>query len=939
MKIKTASLTLILTTLLSIAQHSLAQPQSAWKQIFNGRDLQGWTINGGEGKVRVQDKCIVLNMKANTKEHTFLRTNDQYQDFIFEVDCKRDTSFQYGILFRARPAADTAHVRLNGYQVKIDHTSRHWTGGIYDDFGTSWNWLTTLQQDKRAQQAEKPVGEWNHWRFEVIGKMIKVWLNGIPTTNLINTKYDKGFIAFKIHFLGNNPEREKASSWFRNARIIDIHPETYSTKIDIPAKEITAQVSVAFSANNKPVAFGVDRLEKAFQRSGQQVIKTNLETANETEDITVVISADARSIRKEGYRISLANKKLRITATEATGAMYGLLDIAEQIQMGKTWQTVKEATVNPHFTVRAIKYNLPWSSYRTGPAMEQHMQLSRDLNFWQAFLDQMADNRFNILSLWNVHPFSFMVKPTNFPGANNFSNQEMREWKQFWTSLFRMAKERGIEPYIVNWNIAVSPEFAQKYKVRERNDTSATVKRYTREVVTQVIDEYPDLAGIGITLADWMSNFQTGNGRLPEMTPKDREDWIEETVIAGIKAAKRPVKLIHRSVLSSDPAEMRRVINNATLPDTTLVEIKFNWSHGHSTPVLALTHDSHSGKTDDGYWNPFPTNYRIEWMIRNEDFFILRWGQPAFIRSHIAENTQPYVNGYFVGSEGYIPAKDFSHIDDNHRNWMHAFEKQWLFYQLWGRLLYDPTTQDEVFEEGFNTRHGNGEGQRLLKAYAAASQMPLKLASFFAATWDYTLYSEGFLAPFAANSGLHDTVSSFISIEELIDHPTLDPNYISVRDFVKSLIENTSLPIGKLTPLMLADSLEADGKNTIKLITPLRRSASPALSCELDDLETWAYLSFYFADKLRAGVALQNLRLSQSKQQQEEAVKLLTNCLSYWKKVSEITSAHYKEVPYLERYQSGLNAFKDARTFSWIKYLLQVERDIKIAKEYLPLKK
>ena len=26
-------------------------------------------------------------------------------------------------------------------------------------------------------------------------------------------------------------------------------------------------------------------------------------------------------------------------------------------------------------------------------------------------LDQMAENRFNTLSLWNVHPFSFMVKP------------------------------------------------------------------------------------------------------------------------------------------------------------------------------------------------------------------------------------------------------------------------------------------------------------------------------------------------------------------------------------------------------------------------------------------------------------------------------------------------------------------------------------------------
>jgi len=925
----------ILFVISATLQPVSSQTAGVWKSLFKGKNLDGWTITGGDGKVRVENGCIVLNMKANTQEHTFLRTNKIYRDFIFEVDVRRDTAFHYGILFRGQNASDTAHVRLNGYQVKADHTARNWTGGIYDDFGTSWNWLYTLQQDKRAQHAEKAVGEWNHWRIEAIGNEIKVWLNGIPTAHLVNSKYNEGYIAFKIHFLGNDPEREKASSWFKNIRIIDVNVPKYAMKIDIPAKEVNAQVSVAFDTASKPLAFGVDRLQKAFQISGQQVIATNI-TADPAQDISVIISKADTSIKKEGFRISFLNKKLRITAIDTTGAMYGLLEVAEQIQLGNVWQDVRQETVNPHLAVRAIKYNLPWSSYRSGPAMEQHMEFSKDLHFWQVFLDQMADNRFNILSLWNIHPFSFMVKPVNFPAANSFSDEEMQEWKHFFSSLFRMARERGIEPFIVNWNIAVSPEFAKAYGVKERNDTSAIVKQYTREVVTQVINEYPDLAGIGITLADWMSNFKTANSDLPDMTPKDREDWIEETVVAGIKTANRPIKLLHRSVLSSDPLEMRRVINNADLPDTTLVEVKFNWSHGHSTPVLAMTHDSHSGKKDNGYWNPFPVNYRIEWMIRNEDFFILRWGQPDFIRAHIAENTHDFVNGYFVGSEGYIPAKDFSHIDNNHRNWDYAFQKQWLFYKLWGRLLYDPSTPNEVFEEGFNTRYGNGEGPRLLKAYTEASQMPLSLASFFAATWDYTLYSEGFLAPFAANAGLHDTVSSFISVDELIDHPVLDPKFISIADYVKAMDENKTLTSDKVTPLMLADSLELAGRDVLKLVKPLQTASVTPLACELNDLETWAYLSIYFADKLRAGVALQQFRLTGNKVHQTEAVSLLNNCLFFWKKISDVTASHYKEVPYLEGYKSPLKAFRDAQYFSWIKYLPQAERDIEIAKEARP---
>jgi hypothetical protein len=601
--------------------------------------------------------------------------------------------------------------------------------------------------------------------------------------------------------------------------------------------------------------------------------------------------------------------------------------------MGKTWQTISSKKVNPHFTVRALKFNLPWSSYRVGPAMDQHLEVCRDLKFWQRFIDQMAENRFNILSLWNVHPFSYMVKPVNFPGANNYSDKEMSEWKSFWTSLFRMAKDRGVQPFIVNWNIAVSPEFAKRYGVRERNDTSEIVKRYTREVVTQVINEYPDLAGIGITLADWMSNFSVENSKLPKMTPKDREDWIEQTVVAGIKAANRSVKFLHRSVLSSDPSEMRRVINNANLPDTTLVEIKFNWSHGHSTPVLALTHDSHSGKTDDGYWNPMPTNYRIQWMVRNEDIFILRWGQPDFIREHIAKNTAPFMNGYFVGSEGYIPARDFSHNDNGHKTWGYAFEKQWLFYQLWGRLLYDPNTPDAIFESAFNNRYQNKQGNLLLKAYASASRMPLYLASFHGSTWDYTLYSEGFLAPFTSNGGLHDTVSSFISIDELIDHPTLDPNYISIPEYVKANSEKKQVPVGKVTPVALADSLETDSKFVLDILKQLRRGASKALVCELDDLETWAHLSSYFAHKLKAGVALQTFRVSKDVTQQQKAVAFLTRALEEWRKVAQITSGHYKEVPYIDDHSTGGSAYKDALLFSWSKYLPQVERDIILAKE------
>jgi hypothetical protein len=695
----------------------------------------------------------------------------------------------------------------------------------------------------------------------------------------------------------------------------------------------SAQVTIHCNINSEPALFGIRQIERALREKGgsQKVIISKKEL---DADIVVRVERGQPGVIDGGYSIKRQGKSIQAFAHDEAGAMYAMLEIAEHLTTGKKLQDFKDKLYNPRLSVRAVKFNLPWSPYRTGEVMEQHHDVCRDLEFWQSFLDEMALNRFNVLSLWNVHPFSYMVKPTNFPKANSFTEKEMASWKKFWTSLFRMAKDRGIETFIVNWNIAVSPEFAAAYGVNERNDTSSIVKKYTREVVTQIINEYPDLSGIGVTLADWMSNFRSTNSPLPEMTAKDREDWIEETVVGGIKAANREVKFLHRSVLSADPAEMRRVIDNAQFKDTTLVEVKFNWSHGHSTPLLALTHDAHSGKVDNGYWNPMPKNYRIQWMIRNEDFFILRWGQTEFIRKHIDRNTQPYVNGYFVGSEGYIPAKDFSHLENKHKYWKYAFEKQWLFYKVWGRLLYDPATPDKIFALSFDDRYGKGLGKALMNAYNLAGKMPLRLASYHGATWDYTLYSEGFLAPFAPPVGLYDKASSFISVDELIDHPTLDPRYLSIPAYIKNANLSKTQPTDKTTPAQLADSLETGGDQILKITEPLRSpNASAGLWCELDDLDTWAYLSKYFATKIRAGIALHTFRTNADKLEQEKAVKLLSDCLNYWKKISEITTGHYREVPYLVDHSTTNNPQNDGKTFSWSKYLPQVERDIEIARQ------
>jgi hypothetical protein len=203
--------------------------------LFNGKNFEGWTIMGGNATIKIEENAIKLNQKANTKEHTFLVTKKKFKDFILELDCKRDPGFSYGILFRAQKTPDTAHVRLYGYQIKVDHDKkRNWTGAIFDDFGNTWNWISTLKEDNRAQKALKEAGNWDHYRIEANEDKIRVWINGIATANITNTKYKKGFIALKIHFLGNKPENEKPSAWIKNIKILTSSIPKHSNPIDIP---------------------------------------------------------------------------------------------------------------------------------------------------------------------------------------------------------------------------------------------------------------------------------------------------------------------------------------------------------------------------------------------------------------------------------------------------------------------------------------------------------------------------------------------------------------------------------------------------------------------------------------------------------------------------------------------------------------------------------
>jgi hypothetical protein len=237
----------ILIAMLVAVATSAQEPQ--WQNLFNGKNLKGWTKLNGTAEYKIQDNAIVGVSKMGTP-NTFLATDKMYDNFILEFEFKIDEGLNSGVQFRSNSLKNYRDGRVHGYQFEIDPSERAWTGGIYDEARRGWLYPLTYNTMKAvvvksddsgeclypptynplAQKAFKK-NEWNKGRIEAIGNSIRTWVNGIPCADLIDDMTKSGFIALQVHQIGNPKDEGKTVSW-RNIRILTENLDQFKTPED-----------------------------------------------------------------------------------------------------------------------------------------------------------------------------------------------------------------------------------------------------------------------------------------------------------------------------------------------------------------------------------------------------------------------------------------------------------------------------------------------------------------------------------------------------------------------------------------------------------------------------------------------------------------------------------------------------------------------------------
>jgi hypothetical protein len=190
--------------------------------LFNGKDFAGWTVPAGDnGHWKIVDGVIDYDARSEAKADKNLWFDREFGDFVLQVDWRiKETPFVNPNVPYILP--DGTHARdTQGQELKLalpDSDSGVFIRGSGRHQVNIWCWpigsgeMYGIRMDPKTApelraavtprtQADKPVGQWNHFEITVKGQTVTVVLNGktvLPGATIPDLPA-RGRIAFQHH--------------------------------------------------------------------------------------------------------------------------------------------------------------------------------------------------------------------------------------------------------------------------------------------------------------------------------------------------------------------------------------------------------------------------------------------------------------------------------------------------------------------------------------------------------------------------------------------------------------------------------------------------------------------------------------------------------------------------------------------------------------------
>ena len=706
------------------------------------------------------------------------------------------------------------------------------------------------------------------------------------------------------------------------------------------------------SPENAQLRFAASEIRAAMASKALQAIERS-ESSVAGDGPRIILSAELEKSRKlaaamgwtlprelapQSYSIRRRGSDLvAVLAAGASGAMYGGLDVAEAIRNG-TLESLSPADHHAHVEQRGIKFNIPLDlrtpSYSDNSDDAQaNIAEMWSMDFWREFLDDMARHRYNVLSLWNLHPFPSIVKVPEFPevalddvlrtkvafddtytfsGSDMFRPELMNKVEvvrkmtigdkiRFWRDVMQHAHDRGIDVYWFTWNIFTFGA-AGKHGITQSQTNPRTIE-YFRASVRETVLTYPLLAGFGITSGEQMEERKDGFSK---------EKWLWQTYGLGVADAVklqpgRQVRMIHRYHMTGHD-EIQREWKD--YPGPFDLSFKYSIAHMYSIPNPPFI------QTALPYLGP---NLRTWLTVRDDDYYSFRWGDPAYARAYIRNfPSKEKMAGFYMGPDGTIWGREsLSHAPQTPRQTI--IDKRWLGFMIWGRLSYNPDLPDSVFTSAIARRFPGADAEALAKTWASASQVMPLITRFFWGDIDLRWFPEACLS--------HPRARGFYTVRDFAGGETMPGSgVLDIRAWRVKKLANQ--PLDGPGPLEIADQLAAAAGSVLKSLPALQEVSqrNPEYRQTLNDFAAMAHLGNYYAAKIRAAADLALFDKTRDEAQRTSAVAHLRRALDHWKRYASAYTLEYKQPRLYNR-------------VGWVDLpalVAKAEQDIDIALNWIP---
>ncbi|HPD31283.1 MAG TPA: DUF1080 domain-containing protein [Phycisphaerae bacterium] len=172
-------------------------------QLFNGRDLTGWTCDLSKEGVKMEDVWSVADGVLHCKGEPggVLRTLDEYGDYVLSLEWRWPPGTQGGnngvLVHTSTPRTLGIWPKSIEVQLEKGNAGDFWVIGTELDVENEQARKQGRRHLNLTDGSEKPLGEWNHMEITCKGDEVIVRVNGELVNHATNCSVTRGAICLQ----------------------------------------------------------------------------------------------------------------------------------------------------------------------------------------------------------------------------------------------------------------------------------------------------------------------------------------------------------------------------------------------------------------------------------------------------------------------------------------------------------------------------------------------------------------------------------------------------------------------------------------------------------------------------------------------------------------------------------------------------------------------